>query len=851
MDINNFSSFSGSALADGPVYDNGLTLADLAGLPRWCTWRKESRKRDGSNPAKVPYGVQYRRAKSNNPATWLTLARVPVVAYHITGAGTNLGVWLGPLGDGRVLCGIDLDLCMGPDGVPLPWGMDILTTMPGAYCEVSPSGRGLKLYVLVREGDLAAVRTAAGFATGADGRQWKQTVPQGEKAAGIEVYVARRWFAVTTPPGALVTAHIGVVGAAEWTSLATVAQRHFGGKRTARHAAGDAPPGEPVTFGPVGDAETAQLDAVLRGSPKLAALWVDAAGARDRWLGADKSDSTLMFVLAGGLRAAGIGHDWDGERQFARAWAKGSDKKMNQIGTVDFTVPAGVNDPVVPLIPAVTIRPGIDMVVDDAEDAVEQSTHPHTDIYQSGGRLVRPYHITTLSFDKKPTRQAQLDELTTNSALDVLAKSAPWQKWSAQNKGMVPCDPTKEIADVWLSRRGFWKARTLRGILTCPTVRPDMSVISTPGYDPATQLYLDLADDFRMPNSGWDGDCLTEQDARDALKLIDDLLVDFPFISEADRSVARSGIITPVIKGALDKRMLHAYDASNAGTGKTYLIEVSTAIALGKSPPVSSFSMKNEGENESRVQALLLSGTPIGVIDNVNGVLGGDLLCQACTSQTIAIRMFHTQRNIIVDNNLCLYANGNNLTIVGDLVRRSMVSRLDAKMERPEQRVFRKKPLDMVLANRGIYLAAVITIVRAHARAGYPGSQNLQASDFLDWNKRVRGALLWLGCADPLDTTERTYAEDPGRVGLRSFMEAWLACFGGKPMSARSAVDLCGAEDAGLLFRAVALEIAEKNDKVDSSKLGYWLRSHQREVVDGHRFIAHSGNPAKWQVVKV
>ena len=44
----------------------------------------------------------------------------------------------------------------------------------------------------------------------------------------------------------------------------------------------------------------------------------------------------------------------------------------------------------------------------------------------------------------------------------------------------------------------------------------------------------------------------TREQAEQALKLLTDLLVSFPFDSDVDRSVALAAILTPVLRGAFD-----------------------------------------------------------------------------------------------------------------------------------------------------------------------------------------------------------------------------------------------------------------------------------------------------------
>ena len=76
---------------------------------------------------------------------------------------------------------------------------------------------------------------------------------------------------------------------------------------------------------------------------------------------------------------------------------------------------------------------------------------------------------------------------------------------------------------------------------------------------------------------------------------------------------------------------------------------------------------------------------------------------------------------------------------------------MDAGMERPELRTFKGDPVQTVLHDRHTYAAHALTILRAFHVAGRPMTPGTRAlAGFDDWHGLVRGALLWLGQADPL-----------------------------------------------------------------------------------------------------
>ena len=104
---------------------------------RFVLWREEEVE---GRPTKVPYQANGHHAQPNNKRTWTTLSNVLAEL-------TNGGDYAGPgfmLGGG--FCGIDLDVCLNPEtGALAPWAAEVLAAIP-TYAEISPSGRGIKLF---------------------------------------------------------------------------------------------------------------------------------------------------------------------------------------------------------------------------------------------------------------------------------------------------------------------------------------------------------------------------------------------------------------------------------------------------------------------------------------------------------------------------------------------------------------------------------------------------------------------------------------------------------------------------------------------------------------------------------
>src|SRR3954452_23703632 len=109
--------------------------------------------------------------------------------------------------------------------------------------------------------------------------------------------------------------------------------------------------------------------------------------------------------------------------------------------------------------------------------------------------------------------------------------------------------------------------------------------------------------------------------------------------------------------------------------------------------------------------------------------------------------------------------------------RRIILCSLDPKVERPELRTFDRNPVDIVKADRGRYVHAALTILRAYRQAADVKRPRPLAS-FGDWSETVRGALLWLGMADPISTMELVRTSDTKLEELATVLTHWHEVIG-------------------------------------------------------------------------
>jgi hypothetical protein len=275
-------------------------------------------------------------------------------------------------------------------------------------------------------------------------------------------------------------------------------------------------------------------------------------------------------------------------------------------------------------------------------------------------------------------------------------------------------------------------------------------------------------------------------------------------------------------------------------------------IATGREAGVISQG-KTEEELEKRLGALLLAGDQVIAIDNCEAPLGGEFLCSILTQRVVRARILGRSEAPELPAGACVTATGNNLVLVGDMTRRTVLCRLDPRHERPELRRFASNPLQAAKADRGRLLTAALTVLRAYHVAGRPG-QPTPLGSFEVWSGWVRGALLWLGHADPVETMEEARALDPKLDALTAVVTQWRAVIGGAAVSARElsdkAVQQRTALDARSItppklefvhpdFREALLAVAGEGGVVNTRRLGKWLAAHQDRLISGARIVRH------------
>ena len=470
-------------------------------------------------------------------------------------------------------------------------------------------------------------------------------------------------------------------------------------------------------------------------------------------------------------------------------------------------------------------------------------------VYQRSGDLVRVVrHDFQVGADNReglPLGALRLCEITAPWLTERFAFVAKWKRWQEREQSWKPIDPPQQYATTYLAKTGQWRVPVLAGIIECPTLRQDGTLLSKSGYDPDSGLYIDYTGPaLHIP------DAPTRADALAAMAILKEPYSEFLFADPAiGLSIALAALLTAIVRRSLRTAPLFAFDAPVMGSGKGLLVKVAALIATGRPAPLLSQG-KDEAEDEKRLGSLLLAGVSMMNLDNIERPVGGQLLNSMLTEPTCNPRILGKSESPEMPCNLTVFATGNNLQFIGDMVRRVLICRIDPGCERPDSRTFTRNLNDWVPANRPRLLAAALTVLRAYIVAGKPKQSISPYGSFEEWSGLVRSALVWMGESDPCLSRAALESDDPVSSSLHAVLPLWHEQIGDRVVTTN---EVCAIATDDLLLSL--LEIAGQRrdpDKVDPKRLGRWLTKYKGRVSSGLKIVRGEDEHKKialWRLV--
>ena len=469
-------------------------------------------------------------------------------------------------------------------------------------------------------------------------------------------------------------------------------------------------------------------------------------------------------------------------------------------------------------------------------------------LYQRGGELVRVLTEAPPADGPRVSTAPRIDPIPAPALRDLISRRVQFLK--SGEEGDEPAHPPAWCVNA-VGTRGTWAGiRPLTGVVSFPVLRPDGTILSEPGYDARTGLYLHWAGPpLSIP------DAPTLANAKAAVAELLDAVSDFPFASEMHRAAWLAALLTPLARPAFDgPAPLFLVDANVRAAGKGLSLEVVSRVVTGNPFPVISYPANpKDGEEELRkkITTFLLYGDRIALFDNLTGSFGDGTLDRALTGTEWQDRVLGGNRQFRAPLSVTFYATGNNVAIRADTARRVCHIRLESPHERPEERTDVKRPhlMKWVTENRERLLAGALTVLKAYHRAGRPDFGLKPWGSFESWSALVRNAVVWCGLPDPGETrvAVQEQADETAR-GLRQLI---------------AALDMIDAEGTGKTAAEIVAAATEEDSphsvevremlraavdslvsKPDGRKLGNRLRHLRRRVIDG-KYIDLAGEDSK------
>ena len=351
---------------------------------------------------------------------------------------------------------------------------------------------------------------------------------------------------------------------------------------------------------------------------------------------------------------------------------------------------------------------------------------------------------------------------------------------------------------------------------------------------------------FKRPTPGWhDGLYYDEppelkdlQPERDGMAIWDaflDLLVDFPFKSDADLQNFIGLMLTPIIAPALDgNRPMHLLHSPLERTGKTKLAEeVFGGVILGRQTPAMQVTEHDE-ERDKRIIALLLQGETMLHLDNLPPYIDSSAVSSLLTATTYSGRLLGSSRIINLPNNLTVVASGNNVQASGEIAKRIVPIMLQPTTPHPEARQDFQHP-DLrayVRDNRRKVFSCLLGMVENWLAKGKPTHRN-RLGGFESWSGVVGGILEANGFMHWREN-EAAFQQfaDPGGVEMERFVEAWHERYGTHECTAK---DLMAIAEHDELFAYV---FARPSAQAVGAAFGKMLQ-RQVDAPVGEWFIRH------------
>lgn len=434
-------------------------------------------------------------------------------------------------------------------------------------------------------------------------------------------------------------------------------------------------------------------------------------------------------------------------------------------------------------------------------------------LFLYGGRLTR---LTRQKPGEAVVEAASPDLLTA-----LLRRSASWLR-DKDGEAIVDAPVPREVAQDMLALPSE-DVPVLERILRTPALGLDGSVWEEDGYHPAHRAFLDLPRALAHLSSAlmpmYDSVCW----------LRDELLADFPFVDEVDRTHAVAALVLPFVRPAIDgPTPLHLVEAPTEGTGKSLLADVIVRVATGRSAQPTTLPRGDDSVRKKLTSILTEAPTTV-LIDNLAGLVDSASLAALLTATTWTDRRLGETQMLTLPNHALWLATGNNPILSREIARRTLRVRLDAQSATPwTGRTYRHSNLARWTdAHRRELVGAVLSLVKGWVDAGQPDA-GAQLGSFEAWARVVGGIVAHAGFGGFLTGEVVDGGADPEETEWGALVGAWAEELGAQKVLASTVFALAGR-------RELAIGASDGSERATRTRFGRALAQRRRRVYGSWR----------------
>ena len=307
-------------------------------------------------------------------------------------------------------------------------------------------------------------------------------------------------------------------------------------------------------------------------------------------------------------------------------------------------------------------------------------------------------------------------------------------------------------------------------------------LVTEEGYHPEERAYLQNRHPFKpVP-------------IEIAIAYLDDLFHDFPFANPAaDRTNLYAMIVTRICRRSYDIAPMFMFDKPKSGTGATLLANLCAVLTTGKKSERVTYCNGEMLEFEKRVAATCRAASGVVLLDNLSGVMASAMLAELLTADdSFTARDLGTTRNLTFNpRNFVVVATANNVTMTAELANRTLPVRLNAGVERPDQRTGFRHPdvKDYLLANLPRLRNATLSLVHHWLEQGKPPASDLPQGlrRYPAWQRQTAAILETAGLTDfAANTVEfEDRAITDAEAAQRPFVQWWWDTHQSNPVMAK------------------------------------------------------------------